>query len=204
MDSTAEICIFCNNPADSKEDLFPRWILKRVRTGVPLYRQTGDAPPELTEDQEVRIPCVCQSCNNGWMSRMERTVQKFTGPMIDDFYLPNTSSDVTSQAVWKGNGTPACCNNRPNFAGPRVHFARPCATKPMPITSRKGNSVQREGSQRNSRGISAPWEIPSIRHSSSGAASGHYFSGESRHLNSLCVLVPQFGRSGGTSPVYVR
>jgi hypothetical protein len=24
----------------------------------------GDAPPEITEDQEVRIPCVCQKCNN--------------------------------------------------------------------------------------------------------------------------------------------
>jgi len=83
-----ETCIFCDNPANSKEDLFPRWILKRVKTGVPLYRQLGDAPPELTEDQEVRIPCVCQSCNNGWMSKMETTVQKFAGPMIEDFYLP--------------------------------------------------------------------------------------------------------------------
>jgi hypothetical protein len=68
-------CIFCGNPADSKEDLFPRWILKRVKTRQPLYRQMGDAPPEITEDQEVRIPCVCQKCNNTWMSGMEKTVQ---------------------------------------------------------------------------------------------------------------------------------
>ncbi len=46
-------CIFCGNPADSKEDLFPRWILKRVVTRQPLYRQMGDAPPEITEDQVI-------------------------------------------------------------------------------------------------------------------------------------------------------
>jgi hypothetical protein len=83
-----EPCIFCGNHADSKEDLFPRWILKRVQTREPLYRQMGDAPAEITEDQEVRIPCACQTCNNTWMSRMETTVKKFMGPMIDDFALP--------------------------------------------------------------------------------------------------------------------
>jgi hypothetical protein len=81
-------CIFCGSPADSKEDLFPRWILKRVVTRQPLYRQMGDAPPEITEDQEVRLPCVCQKCNNTWMSGMETTVKKFLGPMIDDFSIP--------------------------------------------------------------------------------------------------------------------
>jgi hypothetical protein len=78
-----EPCIFCGKPADSKEDLFPRWILKRVKTRQPLYRQMGEAPAEITEDQEVRIPCVCQKCNNTWMSRMETTVKKFMGPMIE-------------------------------------------------------------------------------------------------------------------------
>jgi hypothetical protein len=63
-------CIFCGNSADSKENLFPRWILKRVVTRQPLYRQLGDSPPEITEDQEVRLPCVCQKWNNTWMSRM--------------------------------------------------------------------------------------------------------------------------------------
>jgi hypothetical protein len=57
---TMKPCIFCGSPADSKEDLFPRWILKRVVTGQPLYRQLGDSPPEITDDQEVRLPCVQQ------------------------------------------------------------------------------------------------------------------------------------------------
>jgi hypothetical protein len=68
-----ELCIFCGNPADSREDLFPRWILRRVDTRQPLYRRLGDAPPEITEDQEVRVLCACETCNNTWMSGMETT-----------------------------------------------------------------------------------------------------------------------------------
>jgi hypothetical protein len=80
-------CIFCGKPANSKEDLFPRWILRQVQTRDPMYRQMGDAPAEITEDREVRIPCACQTCNNTWMSRMETTVKKFMGPMIEDIAI---------------------------------------------------------------------------------------------------------------------
>jgi hypothetical protein len=93
-------CIFCNAPADSKEDLFPRWILKRVVTRQPIYRQLGDEPPEITEDQEVRILCVCQNCNNTWMSGMEKTVQKFLGPMIEDFAFPLDRQQRQNLAEW--------------------------------------------------------------------------------------------------------
>ena len=97
-------CIFCGDPADSKEDLFPRWILRRVVTGQLLYRQMGDAPPEITEDQEVRIPCVCQKCNNTWMSGMETTVKKFLGPMIEDLSLPLDRQNQQNLAEWAVKG----------------------------------------------------------------------------------------------------
>jgi hypothetical protein len=97
-------CIFCPNPADSKEDLFPRWILKRVRTRVPLYRQMGDDAPELTDDQEVRIPCVCQTCNNRWMSGMETTVARIMGPMIEDLSFPLDRQNQQNLAEWAVKG----------------------------------------------------------------------------------------------------
>jgi len=97
-------CIFCGNPADSKEDLFPRWILKRVVTRQPLYRQMGDAPPAITEDQEVRIPCVCKECNNTWMSGMETTLKKFLGPMIEDFSLSPDRQNQQNLAEWAVKG----------------------------------------------------------------------------------------------------
>jgi len=64
----------------------------------------GDAPPEITEDQEVRIPCVCQECNNTWMSRMEMTVKKVLGPMIEDFSLPLDSQNQQNLAEWAVKG----------------------------------------------------------------------------------------------------
>jgi hypothetical protein len=95
-----EPCIFCGKPADSKEDLFPRWILKRVKTRQPLHRQIGEAPAEITEDQEVRIQCVCQKCNNTWMSRMETTVTKFMGPMIEGICFSLDRQNQQNLAEW--------------------------------------------------------------------------------------------------------
>jgi hypothetical protein len=93
-------CIFCGDPADSKEDLFPRWILKRVVTRQPLYRQMGEAAPEITEDQEVRVPCVCQNCNNRWMSGMETTVKKCLGPMIEDLSFTLDRQNQQTLSEW--------------------------------------------------------------------------------------------------------
>ncbi len=95
-----EPCIFCGNTADSKEDLFPRWILKQVDTRQPLRRQLGNALPEITEDQEVRIPCVCQTCNNTWMSRMEKTVKRFMGPMIEDLSFSLNRQNQQNLTEW--------------------------------------------------------------------------------------------------------
>lgn len=106
-------CIFCGKPADSKEDLFPRWILKRVVTRQPLYRRMGDAPPEITEDQEVRLPCVCQQCNNTWMSGMETTVKKFLGPMIEDFSLSLDRQNQQNLTEWAVKC--AMCNDTVDF-----------------------------------------------------------------------------------------
>lgn len=99
-----DLCIFCGEPADSKEDLFPRWILKRVDTRLPLYRQTGEGATEITDDQEVRVPCACQKCNNGWMSGMEKTVAKCLGPMIEDlsFTLDRQNQQTLSEWAVKG------------------------------------------------------------------------------------------------------
>lgn len=118
-----EFCIFCNAAADSKEDLFPRWILKRVKTRQPLYRQMGDAPAEITEDQEVRLPCVCQKCNNTWMSRMEVTVKKFLGPMIEDLSFSLDRQNQQNLAEWAVKC--AMCNDTV-YAHPRFFTDAEC------------------------------------------------------------------------------
>ena len=67
--------------------MFPRWIHKSVKTREPLSRRIGDTKPEVTEDQEVRIPCVCGTCNNGWMSRLEMKCKPIIGSLLEDLSL---------------------------------------------------------------------------------------------------------------------
>jgi len=93
-------CIFCAKPPDSKEDLFPRWVLERVNTRELLYRKVGDGEPELTESQEVRIPCVCATCNNGWMSRLEMKCKPLIGSLLEDIELPLDLDQQKFLAEW--------------------------------------------------------------------------------------------------------
>jgi hypothetical protein len=95
-----DTCIFCANPADSKEDLFPRWVLERVRTRELLYRKVGEGEPEITESQEVRIPCVCATCNNGWMSRLEMKCKPLIGLLLEDVELPLDLDQQKFLAEW--------------------------------------------------------------------------------------------------------
>jgi hypothetical protein len=104
-----EHCIFCGKPADSKEDLFPRWVLRKVGSPEPLVRQLGNAPREITENQEVRLPCACELCNNRWMSGMEMTVQKFMSPMIED--CPRFLSRQNQQNLVEWAVKCAMCND---------------------------------------------------------------------------------------------
>jgi hypothetical protein len=117
-DTTLPPCIFCGAPADSKEDLFPRWTLKRVNTRELLTRQIGDGPRVVTEDQEVRIRCACKKCNGGWMSGMEKTVQRFMGAMLEDMYVPLDRQQQQSLAEWAVKCA-MCCDalegGRPRF-----------------------------------------------------------------------------------------
>ena len=67
--------------------MFPRWVHKSVKTREPLSRRIGDTRPEVTDEQEVRIPCVCATCNNGWMSRLETKCKPMIGSLIEDLSL---------------------------------------------------------------------------------------------------------------------
>jgi|HubBroStandDraft_1064217.scaffolds.fasta_scaffold133258_2 hypothetical protein len=42
---------------------------------VPLERRTGDPHSQ-------RIPCVCRSCNNEWMSMLQEATKSFLVPML--------------------------------------------------------------------------------------------------------------------------
>ena len=81
------ICIFCTNPANSKEDMFPQWILRRVKTGEPMVHRKPNRPVKISQSSKVRLKCVCATCNNGWMSALEQKCIPLIGALLEDIEL---------------------------------------------------------------------------------------------------------------------
>jgi hypothetical protein len=76
-------CIFCGAPADSKEHLWADWIIKLVALKNYAFRETIMGRPSRVNNAEaIKLPCVCQTCNNTWMSGLETTAKKFMAKMI--------------------------------------------------------------------------------------------------------------------------
>lgn len=64
-------CLFCPNPADSAEDVWSTWILEDLKPVQPIQIKRGKDLAKWVDNPEVRIKCVCQRCNNGWMNEIE-------------------------------------------------------------------------------------------------------------------------------------
>jgi hypothetical protein len=97
-------CIFCGEIVNSKEDAWPLWLVKLL----------GNDKMGIIEDQRgklklsswragkypLRTGCVCQKCNNGWMSDLENQ----TKPIIERFFLEKEvaldPSNQTTLAIW--------------------------------------------------------------------------------------------------------
>lgn len=132
-------CIFCSNPADSKEDMFPRWIHKKIKTREPLSREVGDIQAEITEDQEVRIKCVCETCNNGWMSRLEMKCKPIVGSLLEDLSLRLDAEHRKFLSEWplKTAMVTDACEGRTRVASPRCNDSVHRSAEPRNWIARK-------------------------------------------------------------------
>jgi hypothetical protein len=93
-------CLFCDNPANSREHVVPDWILQRVRVRDPMYQKLGDGPEVLLANPELKIRAVCKKCNNGWMSHLERTNIPLIGNLMQDVALSLNGLQQYHIAAW--------------------------------------------------------------------------------------------------------
>lgn len=98
-------CIFCPNRASSKEDMFPKWILARVKTREKMTHTLEGRPRYETDDQRVLVKCVCKTCNNGWMSRLESKSIPTIGNLLDDISLTLDTDQQKTMALWAAKTT---------------------------------------------------------------------------------------------------
>src|SRR5580692_7619125 len=80
----ARQCIFCPNPVDTGEHLWSDWILEDLKPAQPIHIKIGKSVAVCQDNPEVRIRCVCHTCNNGWMNDIEGENKPHMLAMMND------------------------------------------------------------------------------------------------------------------------
>lgn len=109
-------CLFCANTGSvtkiTKEHLYGDWLNSvlpaqprlRARVSEVLDRRTGQVARRDMEvpqhRHEIQLRCVCQICNNGWMSDMEATTQRVASPMMLGSTTSVSAEDAAGVAAW--------------------------------------------------------------------------------------------------------
>jgi len=100
-------CRFCINPANSREHIWSDWILERLRKGDKAISGhiSGKAKYWQGRKPGLRVRGVCETCNLGWMSRLEHVNSPSLGCLMSDLALPalnpTQQTSITRWAVMK-------------------------------------------------------------------------------------------------------
>jgi hypothetical protein len=104
-------CIFCGRGPTSREDVWPTWLTRYIPRSLTSYH---NAVAEISPEGEIRKiqkkrggdprsrrpRCVCQKCNNEWMSQL----QEHTKPLVLKLAIGNATQltfvDQKQLVVW--------------------------------------------------------------------------------------------------------
>ena len=93
-------CLFCENTADSREHLWPAWIHDRIKIEESIRIAIGKLPVQKSDNAEIKIKCVCKTCNSGWMSQLENQCLPLVGSLAQDLSISLDSSQQSLLATW--------------------------------------------------------------------------------------------------------
>ncbi len=85
---TARRCIFCGQPARTREHLWPDWMqralpdLAAMRLPHNRASSTGSEQSYRNRPFRAKVRAVCRACNNGWMSEIEAAARPAAARMI--------------------------------------------------------------------------------------------------------------------------
>lgn len=113
MNKPRRQCIFCENPVNSKEHIWSRW-MHDLLEGKPTDkydRQTLTRSPDGTEEMTgptgkpgnvltIQVRAVCRECNHGWMNTKEQEVRPFLEPMIKGDPVSISPQQMELLAQW--------------------------------------------------------------------------------------------------------
>ncbi len=97
-------CIFCERPANSKEDAWPLWLIRLLGAteAGSVEAQRGRQAPKAWRagKAKLRVGFVCTKCNSGWMSQLENRVKPIVEGLFGDEPVTLDRNDQTMLAVW--------------------------------------------------------------------------------------------------------
>ena len=97
-------CVFCSGPVDAVTYLWPEWLCSYFARLVTSWHADGDVNDAFVErlgnavDQTV--DCVCQSCTNGWIERLDEDVVEFLLALIAGDQTALSRTQQRALAVW--------------------------------------------------------------------------------------------------------
>lgn len=75
-------CLFCDDQANSREHLWPKWMLEKLPPIQTIIGSVGKNK-DIPVGRELKVRCVCEDCNGGWMSDLETDNTPLLGPLVD-------------------------------------------------------------------------------------------------------------------------
>lgn len=104
-------CIFCQGFGLSKEHIFADWLRDYIPRQMlehktrkahvhPLKGTQASVERRTGDPHSRRIRCVCQTCNNEWMSRLQEQARPFLVPMLIGETTSLHRRSQTTLAAW--------------------------------------------------------------------------------------------------------
>lgn len=93
-------CIFCGERANSREHLFPDWLNEVLPNYASVTVQHGSRTWQAKESASQRVAVVCEGCNTGWMSELERSTRPLIEPMMSGRRQALDKPQQQALAVW--------------------------------------------------------------------------------------------------------
>src|SRR5712692_317276 len=90
-------CIFCREPANSREHLWPEWTLNILKP-KGIRGQLG--ANEIRTQSALKVRTVCATCNGGWMSNLETAIKPILEPLMRDKSTNLDASQQEAIAAW--------------------------------------------------------------------------------------------------------
>jgi len=109
-------CIFCEQTAQSREHVYPKWIQKYI---LPVDAMTLHKVARPINDQSLKLgpagrgkmfrtgdalsqkaKVVCNACNNGWMSEIESETEEILSSIISGNWSIIENQDIIKLRKW--------------------------------------------------------------------------------------------------------